>query len=157
MGVQDTLEGLIHRLYACLNDSDGDGMAACYTPDARFVDPAFGELQGDRVGGMWRMLTSQGSRIEASVSDIEIADGRGRAFWVARYTFGPTGRDVENRVAASYRFRDGLIADHVDRFSMWRWSRQALGPVGLFFGWSPVVARRVRHQALRSLDSFISH
>src|SRR6266511_3882427 len=41
---------LIERLYAALDRADGDAMAACYAPDARFSDPAFGELQRERAG-----------------------------------------------------------------------------------------------------------
>ena len=151
----DDLSTLIERLYGGLRDSDGDAMAACYTADARFCDPAFGELRGERVGAMWRMLTSQSTGIEVDLSNVEIHGDAGSARWVARYSFGPTGRAVENRIAATYRFREGLIADHVDRFSMWRWSRQALGPIGWLLGWSPVVAGRVRRRALRNLDRFI--
>ena len=132
-------------------------MAACYTADARFTDSAFGELRGDQVGAMWRMLTSQSSDIEVEVSDVNTTAERGTAHWIARYRFGPTGRAVENRIDASYSFRDGLIAEHDDRFSMWRWSRQALGPIGLLLGWSPLVAGRVRRQALRNLDRFVSN
>lgn len=148
---------LVHRLYECLGDRDGDGMAACYTPDARFTDPAFGELQGDRVGAMWRMLTSQSTGIHVDLTSVAIDDDAGTARWVARYEFGPTGRQVENRIDASFRFRDGLIAEHSDHFSMWRWSRQALGPVGLLFGWTPLVRRRVRQRAIHNLNRFIDN
>jgi len=150
------LATVIERLYEGLRSSDGDAMAACYTADARFSDPAFGELRGDQVGAMWRMLTSQSTGIEVDLSNVEIRGDAGSARWVARYTFGPSGRRVENRITATYRFRDGRISDHVDRFSMWRWSRQALGPIGWLLGWSPMVSRRVRRQALRNLDRFIN-
>lgn len=131
-------------------------MAACYDPEARFEDPAFGVLRGDRVGAMWRMLTSQSSGIEVELSDVEVDGEAGAAQWTARYRFGPTGRRVVNRISATYRFREGLILEHTDRFSMWRWSRQALGPVGWLLGWSPLVSQRVRQQALSNLDRFIA-
>jgi len=147
---------VIERLYEGLRSPGGEARAACYTADARFSDPAFGELRGDQVGAMWRMLTSQSTGIEVDLSNVEIRGDAGSARWVARYTFGPSGRRVENRITATYRFRDGRISDHVDRFSMWRWSRQALGPIGWLLGWSPMVSRRVRRQALRNLDRFIN-
>ena len=53
---------LIERFYAAFDRKDGDAMAACYAPDARFSDPAFGELRGAEPGAMWRMLTSQARR-----------------------------------------------------------------------------------------------
>lgn len=153
-GVSDHHVQLIHQLYQGLRDQDGEAMAACYTPDARFEDPAFGELRGSRVGDMWRMLTARGSAIDVTVSDVTADAATGSAHWVARYEFGPAGRTVVNRVAATYRFEDGLISDHLDVFSMHAWSRQALGPVGLLLGWSPFVRNRVRKQALAGLDRY---
>jgi hypothetical protein len=37
---------------------------------------------------------------------------------------------------------------------MWRWTRQALGPVGLLLGWTPWLAGRVRSQAAAGLAKF---
>jgi hypothetical protein len=51
----------------------------------------------------------------------------------ARYTFA-TGRVVHNVIEARFALRDGLIVQHVDSFGFWRWSRQALGPLGLARG-----------------------
>ena len=147
---------LIERLYQGLRDQDGDAMAACYTPDARFEDPAFGVLTGERVGGMWRMLTSRSNGIEVDLSDVQADGATGSAHWIARYEFGPTGRSVVNRIDARYRFEHGLIADHVDTFSVYSWARQALGPVGLFLGATPFVKNRVRSQALRGLEIFLA-
>ena len=80
---------------------------------------------------MWAMLTSRAKDnfeiilIEASAD----ADG-GRAKWEAKYTFSQTGNLVHNKIDAAFAFRDGKIVRHVDRFSFWRWSAQALGPMG---------------------------
>jgi hypothetical protein len=43
-------EELIRRFYEALDRHDGEAMAACYAPGARFEDPAFGELDGARGG-----------------------------------------------------------------------------------------------------------
>ena len=75
------------------------------------------------------------------------ADGdTGTAHWIATYTFS-TGRPVVNDIHARFRFRDGLIVDHQDSFSFWRWARQALGPPGMILGLPPMnllVRRRAR-------------
>jgi len=44
---------------------------------------------------------------------------------------------------------------HEDRFSLWRWSRQALGPAGWLLGWSPLLRRRIRSGARRRLERHI--
>lgn len=145
---------LIERLYAALDAADGDAMAALYAPDATFEDPAFGRLEGEEVGAMWRMLCSQATDLSASVTDVQADDERGSARWRATYTFSATGRPVENRIEAAYRFRDGLIAEQRDRFSIWRWSRQALGPAALALGSNPLGASLIRRRARGQLAAW---
>jgi ketosteroid isomerase-like protein len=141
----------IERFYSAFDAGDGDAMAACYAPDARFSDPAFGELRGDQVGAMWRMLTGRAQDLRVELREHDDTSAR----WVARYTFGRTGRKVTNDVRATFVFRDGLIAEHDDRFSFHRWARQALGPAGLLLGWTPVLRSKVRAQARADLERFM--
>jgi ketosteroid isomerase-like protein len=138
MTTQQPNAAVIERLYAALDAQDGETMASLYTDDAVFEDPAFGELHGSEVGDMWRMLCEQATDLSVSATDVSADDTTGSANWVAHYTFSQTGRPVENRVQAKFRFRDGKIADHRDSFSMLRWSRQALGVPGLLIGSNPV-------------------
>lgn len=146
---------LIERFYGAFARRDGETMASCYTPDATFSDPVFRDLQGDdEVGAMWRMLCERGRDLEVSHSRVQADERAGSAHWDAHYTFSATGRRVHNSVDASFRFRDGLIAEHVDRFDLWRWTRQALGPIGLLAGWSPPLQAKVRAQAAAGLRDF---
>ena len=136
---------LIERFYQAFQAKDGAAMSACYAPDAAFQDPVF-TLVGPQVGAMWRMLCLRGRDLALTYRDVVVdADGQGgSAHWDATYTFSTTGRAVQNSIDARFRFRDGLIAAHTDTFDFWRWSRQALGPVGLFAGWTPVLQHSVR-------------
>ena len=143
------------RFYEAFARRDGDAMAACYTPDARFSDPVFGELRGSEPGDMWRMLTGRAQDLEVRLVSHDADDAAGRANWVADYTFR-TGRRVHNDVQATFRFRDGLIAEHDDRFSFHAWARQALGPVGLALGWTPLLRAKVSREALAGLAAFRS-
>ena len=145
---------LIDRFYAAFAKRDGAGMAACYAPGATFTDPVFGTLDAADAGAMWRMLTGRAEDLRIEVPERGAEGGRGTARWIARYTFTQTGRPVVNDVHARFRFADGLIAEHVDEFSFWRWSRQALGPVGLALGWTPMLRSKVRGQALAGLRQF---
>ena len=45
---------------------------------------------------------------------------------------------------ATFKIADGLIVDHVDRFSFWKWSRQAIGTKGLLLGWTPFLRAQGR-------------
>lgn len=146
---------LIERFYAAMQRRDGDDMARCYHSMARFRDPVF-ELCGQEIGDMWRMLTARGRDLQVRADRIQADDRHGRAHWVARYTFSATGRHVTNAIDAHFRFEQGLITEHIDHFSFWHWSAQALGPVGLFLGWTPLLRRRVRDNAMQRLLEFRS-
>ena len=61
-----------------------------------------------------------------------------------------------NRVRSTFRFADGLIADQRDEFDLYRWTRQALGPVGMLLGWTPAVQGRVRRTARASLHRYLA-
>ena len=147
---------LIEGFYDAFDKRDGDRMAACYTADARFSDPVFPDLKGDEPGAMWRMLTGQAQDLRVELAEHDADEEHGSARWIATYTFTKTGRPVVNDVSARFRFADGLIAEHVDAFSFHRWSRQALGPVGLLLGWTPIIKGATRKQARASLDKFRS-
>ena len=144
----------IERLYAALDAGDAETMAALYAPDATFHDPAFGDLDGDGVRAMWRMLCAQAQDLDVTASGVEAGDDAGSADWVATYTFTATGRPVVNRIHASFRFRDGLIAEHRDDFSLWRWSRQALGPAAFLIGSNPLGQAILRRQVRGRLNAW---
>ncbi|MGH2869579.1 MAG: nuclear transport factor 2 family protein [Solirubrobacteraceae bacterium] len=146
---------LIERFYAAFARLDGEAMAACYGPGARFSDPVFIGLQGSQPGAMWKMLTARARDLEVTLAEREAGPERGSAHWLADYTFS-TGRRVHNDVRATFRFRDGLIADHQDSFSFYAWARQALGPVGLALGWTPVLQAKVRREARAGLDEYLA-
>jgi ketosteroid isomerase-like protein len=144
----------IERFYAAFDKHDGDAMAACYAPGARFSDPVFTDLRDKEPGAMWRMLTGRAEDLEVKLAEHEAGDERGSAHWLADYTFR-TGRKVHNDIRAEFRFENGLIAEHRDSFSFYAWARQALGPAGLALGWTPMVRGKVQREARAGLDEFL--
>jgi len=153
--MQETIE----RFYAAFDRRDGDAMAGCYAPGARFSDPAFGELRDEEPGAMWRMLTGQARdlRVELGEHAADAGSRTGGADWTARYTFTQTGRPVVNHVHATFRFdAGGLIAEHDDAFSFHTWARQALGTQGLLLGWTPLLRSAVRRRARGNLERFMA-
>lgn len=129
-------------------------MAACYDSGARFSDPAFGELRGAEVGRMWRMLAERATELDVDLLEHDADERSGTAHWIARYPFAATGRRVVNDVRAEFRFRDGLIVEHHDRFDLRRWAAQALGPAGRILGYTPFLSLVVRRRARRQLAGF---
>jgi ketosteroid isomerase-like protein len=142
---------LIERFYTAFQRRDADTMIACYADDVVFSDPAFGELRGDEVRDMWRLLVARAQEFSLTFDSVEADGHSGRAHWVASYLFSQTGRQVINQIDARFVFRDGLIVEHRDNFSLYLWLRQAMGLRGTLLGWSPLVQRAIRAQARRGL------
>jgi ketosteroid isomerase-like protein len=146
---------LIERFYDAFDRHDGDSMAACYAPDAYFSDPVFTDLRGEEPGTMWRMLTGRAEDLTVRLAEHEADGERGMAHWLADYTFR-TGHKVHNDIRAEFRFKDGLISEHRDAFSFYAWARQALGPIGLALGWTPILRAKVQREARAGLDEFLA-
>ena len=142
---------LIDRFYAAFRERDAKAMAACYHPDATFRDPVF-EVQGQEVADMWAMLCDRGRDLTLEWRDVRADERRGFAHWEPRYTFSVTGRAVHNVIDSRFTFRDGKIAAQEDSFSLWRWSRMALGPKGAALGWPPFGKKPPRRGARRTFD-----
>lgn len=144
----------IERFYEAFGKCNGAAMTACYAPDAHFRDPAFGDLEGEEVGAMWRMLTGRATDLKIELREHEAGEESGSAHWIARYTF-TTGRPVVNDVQARFRFAaDGLIANHVDEFDFRNWAKQALGPSGHLVALLPPLRSKARAKALDQLAAF---
>jgi uncharacterized protein len=152
--MDDSNAQLIKDFYAAFARRDGDTMAASYAPDATFADPVFPGLKGKEPGQMWRMLTSGEGDLKIELADSSATGDTGSAHWIARYTFPQTGRHVVNDIHATFQFKDGKILHHRDKFSFYRWARQAFGPLGVALGWTPILKGIVRRTAGGRLEEF---
>ncbi len=146
---------LLTHFYSAFQRRDAEAMAACYHPEAEFTDEAFVGLRHGGVTSMWRMLCERGKDLTLEFRDIQADDRSGRAHWEAHYTFSASGRKVHNIIDAEFEFRDGKILRHRDRFDFHRWSRQALGPMGLLLGWTPFLKNKVQSTARAQLEKFM--
>jgi ketosteroid isomerase-like protein len=147
-------ETLLREFYARLAARDAEGMARCYHRDVTFTDPVFPMLHGEEAGDMWRMLLSRATDLAVTLDEASADAEGGSTRLTARYTFSRTGRPVVNHIAGLFAFREGLIVRHFDHFSLWRWSAQALGPVGVALGWTPLIRWKVRKDAAAALAKF---
>lgn len=155
---QHTNTDLIQRFYSYFAEKNLEGMLACYHDEIVFEDPAFGRLEGDRARSMWQMLLpSKNANLSITFEGIVADENVGKAQWMAKYLYGPHKRKVTNQVTATFAFKGGKIIRHTDRFSVWKWSRQALGAAGYLLGWTPFLKRRVQQMANRQLDLFLGN
>ncbi|MEO6038831.1 MAG: nuclear transport factor 2 family protein [Saprospiraceae bacterium] len=148
-------QSLIEQFYSAFQLCDYRQMAKAYHPDATFHDGAFDLKNGKEIAAMWHMLCSTGRDLQVAYRDVQADEQRGSAHWDARYTFSRSGRPVLNRIDAAFEFQDDRIIRHVDTFSFWRWSRQALGPIGWLLGWTPFLQNKIRSTAAMNLRKFI--
>ena len=148
---------VVERFYEALARRDANAMAACYADDASFTDPVFGELRGEAVRDMWRMLLGRSSGdMTVSVQFLGGAtDGTTQQlFATISYTFSRTGYKVRNEIATFMKFRDEKIVQQIDDFNFYRWSRQAFGIAGWLAGWTPAFRRKVQAEAAAGLARF---
>lgn len=148
---------IIEKFYTSFQLGDAESMAACYHEEAIFEDPAFGELKGGDIGDMWRMLIERGrGNILITFSDVRTDGNSGSANWQAVYPFSQTGRKVHNKISATFKFKDGKIIDHRDKFDLWKWAGMALGIPGKLLGWTPFMKNKIKSTALSSLNKWQS-
>lgn len=147
-------EELIIRFYTAFQTLNYQEMQRSYHDDAEFSDPVFGTLTSQEVKTMWQMLLTRSKDLKIVFSDVQATETTGKCHWEAWYTFSKTGRPVHNIISASFEFKDDQIYRHHDTFSLWRWSRQALGPTGLLLGWTPWVQEKVKGTARKSLSAY---
>jgi hypothetical protein len=137
----------LRTLYDAFAAHDGEAMAACYAPDARFEDPVF-TLPNGEVGDMWRMLNERGSaKIEYRIVDDAHVE------WTADYVF--EGHPVHNEIRSAFEFGpDGKITKQVDTFDFPRWAGQALGLAGKLLGRFGFFRNAVRKKTAARLASW---
>lgn len=145
---------LLTCFYNALAARDGAAMGACYTDDASFTDSVFRDLKGEDVRKMWRLIAGRVKDLKVEFNVIAADDEKGRALWVATYSFADTGNKVVNRIESEFTFRDGKIASQVDSFDFYRWARQALGLKGTLLGWLPATHNAVSKGAMARLKAF---
>lgn len=149
---------LINTFYSAFAKGDASTMNSCYHSEVKFEDPAFGQLSGERACKMWEMLLSNEDAAPIIThSNVKATELDGSAEWSAEYFFGPDKRKVINNVKATFAFSDGLIHRHTDVFSMWNWSKQALGVSGLLLGWTPIIRNKVQQTTNKKLSQYIAN
>ncbi len=150
-------EKLIHKFYTAFQNRDYQKMGECYADNARFSDEAFINLDALQTKAMWKMLCIKGKDLQLTFKNVSANETDGSCEWIAKYTFSTTGKKVENRIKAEFKFANSQIIAHKDTFDFYKWSSQAIGIIGVLFGWTPILKNKVRKTALKNLVDFIAN
>lgn len=150
------MSNIIDRFYSAFQELDGDQMASCYHEDIEFHDPAFGRLNGIHAKNMWRMLcdSQKGKDFRIVFSDVHLKNEKGSAHWEAFYTFSKTNRKVHNKIDAEFLIKDGKIINHIDRFNLQNWAKQAFGLKGALLGGTHFFQRKLQKQTNEMLKRY---
>jgi len=142
------------QFYQAFAQLDGEAMAKLYADVIQFSDPVFPSLHGEQARNMWRMLCARSKDLSITFEVKAENEQLASVNWVAKYKFGPKGRNVINHVRAEMTVINDQIVDHRDYFSFYRWSSQALGTSGTLLGRTPLLRFMIRKQAKKSLAAF---
>ena len=150
------MKDVINGFYEAFSALDAENMVNYYHDNVVFEDPAFGRLEGERAKNMWRMLcqSQKGQKFIVLHSEVQANQNEGSAHWEALYVFSKTNRNVRNKIKAEFKFKDGKIIEHTDKFDLYRWSRQALGLTGYMIGWSGFFKGKLQKQTNGLLERF---
>jgi ketosteroid isomerase-like protein len=149
-------EKIIHKFYTAFQNRDYRTMGECYADNARFSDEAFINLDALQTKAMWKMLCIKGKDLQLTFKNVAANETCGSCEWIAKYTFSVTGKKVENHIKANFKFANGQIIAHNDSFDFYKWSSQAIGIIGVLFGWTPMLKKKIRATALKNLEDFIA-
>ncbi|MGB0524974.1 MAG: nuclear transport factor 2 family protein [Flammeovirgaceae bacterium] len=147
---------LIQQFYTAFSQLNHESMAECYHDEIQFSDPAFQNLQGKEVVGMWHMLCTRAQNFELKFENVWAEGNKGGCKWIATYLFSKTGRTIENHIQATFEFKDGKIIKHQDQFDFYKWTRMALGLSGILLGWTPFLQNKVRAMGMKELRKFMA-
>lgn len=148
-------ETIAHDFYSAFKQKDASGMIDCYHQDLQFEDPAFGKLSYDQTCGMWTMLCESAKDLSIEFSILKVEDHYVETKWIAEYTFSKTGRFVHNEIIAHMTFKDGKIIEHIDKFDLYKWAKQAMGVQGWLIGATPFFKKKLQQQTGYQLAKYM--
>lgn len=150
------MQNIIEKFYKAFAILDVETMLACYHPDIVFHDPAFGSLKGDKAKNMWRMLchSQKNENFIINFSGIKSDGDVASAKWEAFYIYKKSGRKVHNIISAKFKFKEGLIVEHTDNFSLHNWAKQAMGFKGYLLGDTKFFKKKLQKTTNHLLNSF---
>lgn len=146
---------IVDNFYASFQRKDTKTMTQLYHPEAKFSDPAFGELDQKEVISMWKMLCSSSDDLAIEYKILYAKHGLVKTQWHAYYSFGKARRNVHNTIHSEMEIKDGKIYRHNDDFNLHNWAKQAIGLMGNLLGNTSYFQRKLNKKTKYRLASYI--
>lgn len=130
-------------------------IASCYTADAVYSDPMFGDLPPGQAHLFWAFLLAHTHRFALSyvIDDVGLVSARASSAVI--YELLSTARPVEMRLQSSLFFRDDLIVRHDDEFDPASWRQIEPGPVACMIAQFPSWRSRLCHETNLRMRHYI--
>lgn len=145
----------IELFFRAFQKKDYKTIQHSYGKVATFSDPIFEKLKGDEIHAMWQMLLSSSNDLEISFEITQSSINRVSAIWTANYTFPATNRKVKNIIKSDFFIENQKIVSHIEKFSFYKWARQAFGLKGSILGWTHYFHKEVQNKAKKNLLRFM--
>lgn len=143
------------NFYSAFQQKNADGMNECYHQNLHFEDPAFGKLSYGQTCSMWKMLCDSAKDLSIEFSILKVEEEYVETKWIAEYNFSKTGRFVRNEIIAHMTFKDGMIIEHIDKFDLYKWAKQAMGVQGWLIGATPFFKKKLQQQTNHQLAKYM--
>ncbi|MBO6794497.1 MAG: nuclear transport factor 2 family protein [Balneolaceae bacterium] len=145
---------IVKTFYEALNNGDIKTVRQLYHPDAVYKSEMF-SLKGPEVFALWYTATQPEMNLTAECSSINKVNNEVHTTWNISYELSVVNRTIKLSEKGLFKFKDGKIIFHQDKYSFYSWCKQTLGPIGWLFGWTAWLKKRVSKQALKTIHSNI--
>lgn len=151
--MQNTPQETIMAFFEAYSRRNTGDMCNRYSSLIYYSDPVFGLLKDEQVIKMWQFRVANSNELSLIYGNIsDRGDNYYTCEWTATYRFAPTGKKIIHKAKAYMKVEDGIITEHSDAYSFYKWIRQAYGISGWILGWSSVYKKRVRKKLLEQLQ-----
>ncbi len=145
---------IVNTFYEALNKGDIKTIRQLYHPEAVYKSEMF-TLKGQEVFALWYTASQPEMNLKVECTSLKEVNNEVHTTWNISYQLSVVNRTVKLSEIGLFRFKDGKIIFHQDKYSFYSWCKQTFGPIGWLFGWTTWLKKRVSKQALKTINSNI--
>ena len=139
------------KFYDAFASADVETLKKLYDEKLIFNDEIFVGLSYEETIKMWSSLLIGNKDMSIKYTIKEYSENKVKVEWIADYLFSASRRKVRNVIIANMEIENGKIIKHTDEFNFYKWSKMALGTLGLLLVWTSFFRNKVRKGAYEKL------